>query len=129
MTKNRIHVTLSKTENNNPGECQRVSKHFYRPQQSPDSFQWKTIIRAQLKQKLHINGRSLANRIKRMQIHIYMFIKICRPALLTAALKKTEPQCRRTSPDQGVALLFTDDHLTFTFLLVASHTRRSRFWI
>ena len=48
------------------GEC-------YRPQQSPDSFQWKTIIQAQLKQQLHINKRSLANRIKRMQNNIYYF--------------------------------------------------------
>ena len=63
------------------GEC-------YRPQQSPDSFQWKTIIQAQLKQQLHINKRSLAIELSECKIIYIIFIQICRPALLAAALKQ-----------------------------------------
>ena len=72
-TCNIVLKKKKKTENDNLGKCRRVSKHCYRRQQSPDSFQWKTIIRAQLKQQLHISKRSLANRIKRMQNDIDYF--------------------------------------------------------
>ena len=96
------------------GEC-------YRPQQSPDSFQWKTIIQAQLKQQLHINKRSLANRIKRMQNNMYYFHSNLSPRITGCQLKQ--------NPNvEAASQIITDQSHNNWSILVTTEWKYALYW-